>query len=181
MTKTWNLVTRSSFAAAAAFVSTLIFAGVPAQADTFSPSLIEITSDAFPDQVFHLGTVTDAQGDLKGFHYSQDSESAEMMSLGELRSGVNLVRKFRVNILTLRLDAGFSPQHGGRIEMRYVTNAIRGRRSSFYMDFVREGASWRAYEVEWSWTEQQYQRARRPFTQMDFVPARFGVARIDVR
>jgi hypothetical protein len=149
-----------------------------ALADGIGGTPIEITSSKFPGQVFTLTTLTDMQGDLKAFAYD-DANGPQQMPLAPLYNGLALVHMYGTDIIKLSIDRGFTAQHGGRVYLTYIRNAILRRYGTLMMDYVREGAVWSAYEVTYT-RRGGYRRAAQPFTHMDFIPARTGISYIKV-
>jgi hypothetical protein len=130
--------------------------------------LVEVTSDAFPSNVFQFAVGTDDSGDITSISYSGSSES---YTLDQLRGGVVLMHNASPSrdVILLSIDSQFEGKDGGYVYIDYLNNGLTNPHGygRFTLELVRGGVTWLPYAVSGG------SRADNPFGHLRFVARRF--------
>lgn len=154
----------------AAALLTSVATSVTARADSME-RLIEVSSDAFPGEVFHISVGTDDSGDVTNVGYSEGVASPTVSTLDELRAGIVIYHNDSPSrdVVILKLDEAFTGKDGGKIILQYLFNGLRPHNYGiFNIDLVRGGTTWLPYAYDRSGS-----RSDRPFGHMKLVANHF--------
>ena len=121
----------------------------PARAASAPQKVIEVSTDAIKAPKYHFDVTTDFQGDLDSLIYAEGLKPARTFTVHGLHDGIILLHNsdYDIDVVTMRADNDFDPQHGGMIHLKYVFNAIRHKFAQFDIELLRNGAQWTAYRM----------------------------------
>ena len=148
----------------------IVAAATTAHADSME-RLIEVTSDAYPGDVYHFSVGTDDSGDITDIGYAEGEAAPKLYSLDQLQTGAVIVHNDNPSrdVVILKLDSSFSTKDGGKIALEYLINGLRPHGyGTFNIDLVRGGTTWLPYSYDRTGA-----RSDRPFGHMKLVSNHF--------